>query len=214
MDIYLEIFGYIGTVLVVISMLMTSVVRLRVINMCGGIISTVYSIFCNAWPIVVMNVILIMINFCQVIIYYKNVGNLTAVSIDKSNGDLIDHLCSRSFASDIRDLLVDSDAVYAVMSDSELAALTTGEVRGNVFSVTALAVSPKYKSSPILATLLGRLSLEGITYLNVDSRGKIWGTSGLKTVENNGNLVLTLQEARTPESEKNTRNAYKAKSDT
>ena len=62
MNIYLEIFGYIGTVLVIISMTMRSINKLRAFNIAGGTISTIYSIFMNAWPIVVMNLCLIAIN--------------------------------------------------------------------------------------------------------------------------------------------------------
>lgn len=66
MDLAIEIFGYIGTALVVISMLMTSVTKLRIINMCGGLISLIYSLIVGAMPIALMNAILIVINFVQV----------------------------------------------------------------------------------------------------------------------------------------------------
>ena len=62
MDIFWEIFGYIGTALVVISMMMTSVKKLRFINICGSVISAIYSVYCNAWPMVLLNVSLIAIN--------------------------------------------------------------------------------------------------------------------------------------------------------
>ena len=62
MNIYLEIFGYIGTALVLLSMMMTSVTKLRVINMCGSVISAIYAAGSNTWPIVVMNICLIAIN--------------------------------------------------------------------------------------------------------------------------------------------------------
>ena len=62
MNIYLEIFGYIGTVLVIVSMMMKSIDKLRAINIAGGAISMIYSVFVNAWPIVVMNACLISIN--------------------------------------------------------------------------------------------------------------------------------------------------------
>ena len=39
----IEIFGYIGCIFVIISMLMTSVVKLRVINTVGSSISAVYA---------------------------------------------------------------------------------------------------------------------------------------------------------------------------
>ena len=66
-NIYLEIFGYIGTALVIISMMMTSVLKLRVINICGGVISAIYSVFYGAWAVVIMNICLIIINIFQVI---------------------------------------------------------------------------------------------------------------------------------------------------
>lgn len=67
MDIYLEIFGYIGTALVILSMLMTSMLKLRIINMCGGLISLIYAILRNTWPVAVMNFCLIAINLVQTI---------------------------------------------------------------------------------------------------------------------------------------------------
>ena len=67
MNIYLEIFGYIGTALVIISMLMTDINRLRIINISGGIISLVYAICVNTMPVVVLNVTLVTINTVQLI---------------------------------------------------------------------------------------------------------------------------------------------------
>jgi len=65
--LYLEIFGYIGTALVIISMMMTNVLKLRIINICGGIISAIYSVFYGAWAVVVMNICLVIINSFHVI---------------------------------------------------------------------------------------------------------------------------------------------------
>lgn len=61
-NIYLEIFGYIGTALVVISMMMTSVTKLRIFNMSGSVISAIYAGICGTWPIVVLNISLFLIN--------------------------------------------------------------------------------------------------------------------------------------------------------
>jgi hypothetical protein len=61
-DILLEIFGYIGTALIVISMMMTSVTKLRIINMSGSVISAIYAGICGTWPVVVLNVCLFLIN--------------------------------------------------------------------------------------------------------------------------------------------------------
>lgn len=65
--ILLEVFGYIGSFLVVISMMMRSITRLRILNMCGSVISTTYSIIVGAWPIVAMNTAIFSINLYHII---------------------------------------------------------------------------------------------------------------------------------------------------
>ena len=72
MNIYLEIFGYIGTALVLLSMMMTSVVKLRMVNMSGSLISIIYSYLIHAWPVVFLNTGLFIINAIQLVIYFKN----------------------------------------------------------------------------------------------------------------------------------------------
>ncbi len=52
----IEIFGYIGSILVVVSMLMSSIVKLRAINTIGSVISGIYAVVCGA----LMNICLIM----------------------------------------------------------------------------------------------------------------------------------------------------------
>lgn len=65
--VFMEIFGYIGTTLVIISMLMTSVKRLRLLNLCGAVISMIYAITVGAWPVVLLNAALSVINLGQLI---------------------------------------------------------------------------------------------------------------------------------------------------
>ena len=67
MDIYLEIFGYIGTALVIISMMMRSINKLRMFNIAGSIISMIYAIATNTWPIAIMNGVLVIVNVYQLI---------------------------------------------------------------------------------------------------------------------------------------------------
>lgn len=58
----LELFGYVGSVLVVVSLLMTSVIKLRVLNLAGSIISGTYALIISSFPLVLMNGCLIIIN--------------------------------------------------------------------------------------------------------------------------------------------------------
>jgi hypothetical protein len=67
LNIFIEIIGYVGTAVVLASMLMTSMTRLRIINMCGSALSAVYALITGALPVVVLNVALITINTVQLI---------------------------------------------------------------------------------------------------------------------------------------------------
>ena len=78
MNIYLEIFGYIGTALVIVSMMMKSINKLRIFNISGAVISMIYSIIVTAWPIVVMNACLIAINSYQLAISLYKQSKTTA----------------------------------------------------------------------------------------------------------------------------------------
>ena len=59
---YLEAFGYLGTILVIISMTMSNITKLRLFNISGAIISAIYSIIISAWPLVLLNVVLTIIH--------------------------------------------------------------------------------------------------------------------------------------------------------
>lgn len=65
MNIYLELFGYLGTALVLISMMMTSLKRLRILNLAGSLVSMLYAMAMNTWPVVVLNLGLAVINIVQ-----------------------------------------------------------------------------------------------------------------------------------------------------
>ena len=67
MNIYLELFGYLGTALIFLSMMMTNLTKLRLLNMAGSAISVIYAVLSNTWPVVLLNGGLILINTVQLI---------------------------------------------------------------------------------------------------------------------------------------------------
>lgn len=60
--VLIEIIGYIGSALVVVSMLMSSVVKLRIINTVGSIIFAIYALIIHSYPTAIMNFFLVAIN--------------------------------------------------------------------------------------------------------------------------------------------------------
>ena len=67
MNVALEIFGYLGMALVLLSMMMTSLKWLRIINMSGAITCAIYGILTNTWPTAWLNIGLLLIQIVQLI---------------------------------------------------------------------------------------------------------------------------------------------------
>ena len=58
----IEIFGYVSMVVVLISMLMNDIKKLRIVNSIACAMFVIYGVSLHAYPIVIMNVLVIIIN--------------------------------------------------------------------------------------------------------------------------------------------------------
>jgi hypothetical protein len=57
-----ELLGYAASVLVAISLLMSSILRLRVINLVGAVCFTAYGLLIHAYPVAAVNFVIVLIN--------------------------------------------------------------------------------------------------------------------------------------------------------
>ena len=57
-----EALGYAASALIAVSLMMTSVLRLRVVNLIGSVAFLVYGVLIGAVPVVVANVVIVVVN--------------------------------------------------------------------------------------------------------------------------------------------------------
>ncbi|MFB6340527.1 hypothetical protein ACE1ET_02335 [Saccharicrinis sp. FJH62] len=62
MNNWQEWIGYLASALVALSLLMSSVKKLRWINMSGAFVFTVYGALIDSWPVLLMNAFLVVVN--------------------------------------------------------------------------------------------------------------------------------------------------------
>lgn len=62
MQLYLELLGYLASVLVAISLMMSSVLKLRLINLAGAVAFLIYGLLIGAYPITAVNAVIIVVN--------------------------------------------------------------------------------------------------------------------------------------------------------
>lgn len=58
----IELFGYLGSAIVLVSFLMTSVFKLRIVNTVGSVIFMTYALIIRSYPTALMNLCLVLIN--------------------------------------------------------------------------------------------------------------------------------------------------------
>ena len=83
----IEMIGYLGSALVVASMLMSSVVKLRVINTIGSGIFAAYALMIHSYPTALMNICLVGINVYNLVKLNQKEQNYTLV--EAARGDAL-----------------------------------------------------------------------------------------------------------------------------
>lgn len=61
-QLVLEIVGYVASVLVAISLMMSSILKLRLVNLVGSAAFTVYGVLIHAYPVAAVNLLIVFIN--------------------------------------------------------------------------------------------------------------------------------------------------------
>ena len=61
-EMIIEMVGYLGSLLVLVSFIMTSVFKLRIVNSIGSLIFMIYALIIHSYPTAIMNFCLVLIN--------------------------------------------------------------------------------------------------------------------------------------------------------
>ena len=168
MSTLIELFGYLGSALVVISMLMSSVIKLRVINTIGSVISGAYALIIGSFPLALMN-------FCLIII---NVYNLYRLLVTRNRYDLLRCQPGDAFVNyfvdccqkdmelyfpGFRETAGEADCVYAVFCNAAPAGILLGKTIGEgTVQVYVDYSTPMHRDCSIGNFLHSRLPGEGV----------------------------------------------------
>ncbi|MBR1637753.1 MAG: YgjV family protein [Treponema sp.] len=124
----IEMIGYFGSFLVIVSMLMTSVVKLRIINTVGSVIFCGYAICIHSYPTAAMQLCLIAINIINLYKLMNTKKEYTAVNVKAEDG-FLNHFLDENF-SDIAHFFPDCSKPS---SDDEVILIMCGQNPAGVF---------------------------------------------------------------------------------
>lgn len=167
---FIEIFGYIGSGLVVVSMLMSSVVKLRVINTVGSTVSAIYALICGAFPLVLMNVCLVVINIFNLFKLLKTKQEYDLVAGDSEDA-LVKYFLQR-YNNDIKEYFpgfdrekINGEKAYVVCCDGTPAGILLGKEKEGVVDVLIDYSTPTYRDCSVGTYLYSKLPSKGIVTL-------------------------------------------------
>ena len=127
-NLILELIGYLGSALVIVSMLMTSVVKLRIINTIGSVIFCGYALAIHSYPTAAMQVCLIIINIVNLYKLNNTKKQYSAVNVSSTDGFLYYFLCANE--KDIKKYFPDFSAAE---KDDTIFMITCGQIPAGVF---------------------------------------------------------------------------------
>jgi hypothetical protein len=76
-----ELIGYLGSILVAISLMMKSLLRLRLINLFGALFFTVYGVLLGAYPVAVLNGLIVCIDVYYLIQMWRQKDFFTFLEV-------------------------------------------------------------------------------------------------------------------------------------
>ena len=164
-----ELIGYLGSILVLFSFLMPSVVKLRVINSVGSAIFTIYALIIHSYPTAVMNFCLVLVN----LYYLRRIGKekhyelLSVASQDRFLTYLLRYY-QKDIESCFPGLNVDLEGInraYIICCDASPAGILLGTEREGILNIMLDYSMPAYRDCSIGQYLIWKLPQDGLRRL-------------------------------------------------
>lgn len=168
-----EIIGYVGSGLVLVSFLMASVVKLRVVNSVGSLIFAVYALLIHSYPTMIMNICLVLINLYYLWKLRNSEPNYRLVTLQPTGGYVEAFL--REHREDIAKCFPgrnwDDDALnraWLVCHGDAAAGLLLGREEDGALEVALDYSTPTYRDSSEGRYLVEHLGQEGLNLLRYE----------------------------------------------
>ena len=159
-DLALELFGYAASLIIAVSLMMTSVFRLRVLNLVGSAAFMVYAVFIEAWPVVGLNVFIAAINVFFIVKLLRQESTFSMLEADPDSAYLARFL--EFYDEDIHRFvpsfeLADRTDVLRVfvLRDLVPAGVLIGRITGSALHVDLDYATPGYRDLKIGRYLYG-----------------------------------------------------------
>ncbi len=169
-EMIIEMIGYTGSFLVLVSFLMVSVFKLRVVNTIGSVIFTTYALIIHSYPTAIMNICLVGIN-----IYYLMKMRSTEKNYDLVKTDIKDGILKYVIESNSEDIqkcfpgisldFDNANCGFAVLHNGKPVGIMLGTLEGHTLDIQLDYSIPEYRDFSIGKFLMSNLVKQNIDKL-------------------------------------------------
>lgn len=171
--VWLEIAGYVGSALVLLSFLMTSVVKLRLVNMAGSFISFIYALIIGSYPLALMNCALVLINLYFLWKIRHTKKDYQTVEVE-AGSCMLSYLLEK-YADDIEACFpgiapdpAAADHCLLILCEDTPAGIALYKTEGTAARLILDYSMPKYRDFSLGSFLAEELKARGLTELHYD----------------------------------------------
>lgn len=162
-----ELIGYLASFLVLISLLMSSVVKLRIINLIGSFIFAIYALFIRSYPTAIMNFCLVGVNLYHLMRIRKTNKHFFMLPAPLDSPFLL-HF-TQFYRQDIQTYFpgfelssAGADTAFFVYCDTDAAGLLTGrELEKGVLELSLDYSTPQFRDCSVGQFLYRQLKEQG-----------------------------------------------------
>jgi len=156
MDTYViyEIIGYVASVLVAVSLMMSKIVQLRIVNMIGAAIFSLYGVLIGSFPVAVMNAFIVLVNIYYLTKIYGD-GEYFKILRVSSDSDYLKAFLNfyseqiSKFQPEYSGQQGEDDLNIFILRDMVPAGLLAGKIEESKLLVNLDFVVPKYRDFKI-----------------------------------------------------------------
>jgi len=155
MNLYLEYLGYLASIIILISLLMTSIKKLRWINLFGAVLFGIYGFMIGSIPTGLMNFGIVIINMYYLVKIYLSVDYFQVMSVSKDEQYFKQFLefyekDLERFTSISREHVEDAKIKFFVLRNMNPAGLFVAHpINDNTVEIRLDYVVPKYRDFKI-----------------------------------------------------------------
>ncbi len=145
---WVEWTGYIASVIVLISLLMASIVKLRWINMAGAFLFALYGAMIGSIPVALVNFCIALIDIYYLIQFYKTAETFKTVEADMDS-ELFRYFVETNREEIEKQIAIDKLSDYSIaryiLRDNNIAGIMVAERSGDTLDIKLDYVTPRYR---------------------------------------------------------------------